>query len=189
MWQEEGSGVVVIGQGAPIAARLFGVPFAAAGGWFLYQLVQSVIGGGLTIAGWILLPVMTAAFLVPGWILLFGKKRTRLDIARREATEEFDFLVHTRRTVTRIPQEAHVMLRYEKGGGTNQYNTHVYLAPDDRRLILLALFDSTEKDRPLELGHKAARLFGIDLQDRRVEGGEVGAGGVVVERLGPEDAD
>jgi hypothetical protein len=32
-------------------------------------------------------------------------------------------------------------------------------------------------------------LFGIDVQDRRVEGGEVTAGGVVVDRLGPDDAD
>ena len=189
MWQEDGPGVVIIQQRAPVAGRLFGVPFAAAGGWFLYQFAGSVVGGGLTIAGWILLPVMTAAFLVPGGILLFGKKRTRLDIARREATEEFDFLVYTRRKVTRIPPDAHVMLRYEKGGGTNQYDAHVYLVPDDRSLVLLALFDAKEKSAAFELAQKAARLFGIDVQDRRVEGGEVTAGGVVVDRLGPDDAD
>jgi hypothetical protein len=82
----------------------------------------------MTIAGWIMLPRIAAVFLVPGWIILVGRKRTRLDVSRREAAEEFDFLVHTRRKVTAIARDAHVMLRYESAGdSSNVYLLHVYL--------------------------------------------------------------
>jgi hypothetical protein len=41
----------------------------------------------------------------------------------------------------------------------------------------------------MELGQRVARPLGIDVHDRRFESGEVTAGGVVIDRLGPEDAD
>src|SRR5262249_44476786 len=138
----------------------------------------------MTIFGWILLPVMAAAFLIPGWIILFGRKRTRIDATRREATEEFDFLVYTRRKATPIPRDAHVMLRNEKSG--NGTAIHVYLEPG---LILLTMFGPREKPAAVEFAQKIARLLGVDVKDLCVEQGEIDAAGVVVDRLGPEDAD
>jgi len=186
-WREDGPDVIVIEPGGIGPARLFGLPFAAAGAWFLYQLAGGAIGGGLTIAGWLLLPLFTATFLVPGWLILFGRKRTRIQVTLREAVEESDFLVYTRRQTSRIPADAHVMLRYEKVG--NGYDTHIYLVVSEKKNILLTIMPSADLAGAMTFAQKVAARLGLDVQDRRVAGGEVAAGGVVVDRLGPEDAD
>jgi hypothetical protein len=188
-WRDDGPGAAVITPGGIGVMRLLGTPFAAAGLWFLYQFLGGVLHPSeMTVFGWIILPVLAAVFLVPGWIILFGRKRTRLDATRREAIEEFDLLVFTRRKPTAIPREAHVLLRYEKGGSETNYPAHVYL-DSGGGLILLTMFGSKEKAAALAFAHRIAGLFGIDVQDRCFERGEVTAGGVVVDRLGPEDAD
>jgi hypothetical protein len=188
-WRQEGPDVFVVTPGGMGLVRLLGVPFAAAGLWFLYQFAGGVLHPSeMTIFGWLLLPVITAAFLVPGWLILFGRKRTRIDTTRRDATEEFDLLVYTRRKVTQIPRDAHLLVRYEKGGSDTNFPAHVYLAPGER-LILLTMFGAKEKTEALAFAHKVAATLGIDVQDRLFEHGEVTAGGVVVDRLGPDDAD
>jgi len=188
-WREDGPGVVVITPGGIGAMRLLGLLFGAPGAWLLYQFVDGVLHPDtMTIFGWVMLPVMAAVFVVPGWIILFGRKRTRIDITRREATEELDVLVYTRRKVTAIPRDAHVMLRYEQAGKSTIYPVHVYLEAGGT-LILLTMFGSKEKAAALEFAQKAARLLGVNVQDRCVERGEVSAAGVVVDRLGSEDAD
>jgi len=63
------------------------------------------------------------------------------------------------------------------------------LVPDEKRMILLALFRESDKAESLDFARQVAGLLGLDVQDRRVEHGEVTAGGVVVERLGPDEAD
>jgi hypothetical protein len=198
-WSEPAPGVVLVTPGGIGLVRLLGLFFAVPGAYFLYQFLDGVLHPSeMTIAGWIMLPAIAAVFLVPGWIILVGRKRTRLDVSRREAAEEFDFLVYTRRTVTAIPRDAHVMLRYESASdSSNVYLLHVYLDASAATpgncgrggLILLALFGAKEKPAALEFAHKVAGLFGTDVQDRCVEGGEVTAAGVVVDRLGPDEAD
>jgi hypothetical protein len=199
-FREQGPGAAVVTQGGVGAARLFGVPFLAAGGYFLYELATGAVRGELTIAGWVLLTLFTAVFVVPGWILCFGRKRTRLDASRREATEEFDYLVFARRTTTRVPADAHVMLRYEEGAsrtakgpitdtGITMYDIHVYLVGEREKLVLLALFPGGQRSEAMAFARKASGFFGIDVQDRLVEHGEITSGGVVVERLGPDEAD
>jgi hypothetical protein len=186
-WREEGPDVVVIVPGSIGPARLFGLPFAAIGAYFLYQLAGGAAGGELTAAGWIVLPVMAAVFLAPGWIILFGHKRTRIQVSLREATEEFDFLVYTRRQRTRIPAGAHVLLRYEKIG--ERYPAHVHLVISARKMILLAIMPDGDAEGAIAFARKVAARLGLDVHDRRVENGEVAAGGVVVDRLGPDEAD
>ena len=198
-WSEPAPGIVLITPGGIGLVRLLGLFFAVPGGYFLYQFLDGVVHPDtMTIAGWVMLPVIAAVFLVPGWIILFGRKRTRLDVSRREAVEEFDLLVYTRRTVTAIPRDAHVMLRYEAGSrDSNVYLLHVYLdtaapTPGTRGsggLILLALFGAKDKPSALEFARRVAGLLGTDVRDRAVESGEVNAAGVVVDRLGPDEAD
>ena len=186
-WKEEGPGVFVITPKGIGAVRLVGLVFGAPGAWLLYQFAGGVLHPDeMTIFGWILLPVMAAVFLVPAWIILVGRKRTRVDATLRQATEEFDLLVYTRRKTTTIPRDAHVMLRYEQQGKSTLFAAHVYLVPGATP-ILLAIF--TDKAGALAFAHKVAATLGADVQDRCVEHGEVTAGGVVVDRLGPEDAD
>jgi hypothetical protein len=188
-WREEGPGVVVVTPGGVGAVRLVGLFLAVPGGWLLYQFLDGVRHPStMTIFGWLLLPFMAAAFLVPGWIVLAGRKRTRIDATRREATEEFDLLVYKRRKTTAIPRDAHVMVRYEEGGKSSIVVTHIYLDAGGK-LILLTMFGSAEKSAAIEFARTVARLLGADVQDRCVEDGEIAAGGVIVDRLGPDDAD
>jgi hypothetical protein len=198
-WDDRTPGRVTISQGLG-PARLVGAPFFVAGVYFLYQFVDGALHPSqMTVAGWLLLPAVTAAFLVPGWILLFGRKRVRLDATLREVTEEFAFGAVTRRRTSRISPDAHVMLRYEKSGGQT-FAAHVYLVvqatepggvpePDRNQNVLLALFPSTDEPVALDFARQVAQRLGADVQDLRVEHGEVNAGGVVVERLGPDEAD
>jgi len=188
-WREDGPGVAVITPGGAGAVRLTGLLFGAPGAWLLYQFIGGVLHPEeMTIFGWILLPIMAAVFLVPAWVILVGRKRTRLDATRREATEEFDLLVHTRRKTTAIPRDAHVLLRSEQAGKSTIYATHVYLAAGGS-LILLTMFGDKDKAAALEFARRVGGLVGIDVQDRSVERGEVNAAGVVVDRLGPDEAD
>src|SRR6478609_10885195 len=114
-WQTEGS-QATIRQGGVIAARLFGLPFLAGGGYLAYQFLDGVLHPGeLTWAGWTLLPLMAAVFLVPGWILVAARKGVRLDRTRREVIEEFDYRVYTRRTVSPVTHDSTVLLRFEEG--------------------------------------------------------------------------
>jgi hypothetical protein len=186
-WREGGPGVAVVTPGGAGAVRLVGLVFGAPGAWLLYQFLGGVLHPSeVTIAGWVLLPLMAAVFLIPAWIILVGRKRTRLDATRREAAEEFDLLVYTRRKTTAIPRDAHVMLRYEKSG--NYYPAHVYLDAGGR-LVLLTMFASKEKAAALEFARKVAGFLGLDVHDRLVDRGDVNAGGVVVDQLEPDDAD
>ena len=179
-------------------ARLFGVPFLAVGGYFLYQLIGGLLHPAeMTIAGWILLPLMTAAFLVPGWLLVAFRKRAILDATTREVSDELDFLVHTRRTRTPIPTTARVLMRYERGAErktrgslTTSVRTGfllpVYLATGKKE-VLLALFGEREKPEATAFAKKAAAFLGLEVQDRLVEGGEITSGGHVVARAEDED--
>ena len=199
--QDGPSGVVVVDSlGKLGAARLFGLPFVLAGLYFLYYISVGLFGGGgLTIAGWILLPLMAAAFLVPGWLLLVVRKRVRLDGAARQAVEEWDFLIYTHRKRSEVATDAHVMLRLQRGARrhvrgpvfthTRQgFLIHVYLVTRKQQ-ILLALFDEDAESKAHDLARRAAAVFAIRVQDRIVRGGEITQGGVVVERLGEGDAD
>jgi hypothetical protein len=190
-WQTDGPAQATIRQGGVIVARLFGIPFLLAGLYFGYQFVGGALNGELLLGGWTLLPLMMAAFLVPGWILVFGRKRTRLDAARREVVEEMDYLVYTRRKASRVTSDSQVMLRYEQGSKSDtgtRYDIHVYVETG-AQMALIALFGDKQKTEALAFAAKAAAFLTIPVRDRLVENGEVTSGGVVVEQLDPEDAD
>ena len=192
-WQTEGPAQATIRQGGVVVARLFGVPFLAAGGYLAYQFLGGVLHPGeLTWAGWTLLPLMAAVFLVPGWILVAGRRRTRIDSVRREVVEEMDYLVYTRRVVSRVTSDSHVMLRYEqgsKGSTSTRYDIHVYVDTAGQRPALIALFSDGQKTEALAFAGKAAAFLSIPVRDRLVDNGEVTSGGVVVKELDPEEAD
>jgi len=189
-WQTDGPARATIRQGGVGAARLFGVPFLVVGGYFLYQFVAGALRGELLLGGWILLPLMTAAFLVPGWILVVGRRRTVLESARREVVEEMDYLVYTRRKVSRVSSDSHVMLRYEQGSkNSNRVDIHVYVDNAAERPVLIGLFTGAQKNEALAFAAKAAAFLTLPVRDRLVEEGEITAGGVVVEQLAGDDAD
>ena len=199
-WQTDGN-QATIRQGGVNAARLFGVPFLVFGGYLAYEFVDGALQPGeLTLAGWFGLPLISAVFLVPGWILIAGRKRTRIDRARREVIEEFDYLVYTRRTVSAMSADSKVLLRYEEGSTSStrgtvttrtstRYDIHVYVTDAGKSMPLIGLFTDRQKPEALAFAAKAAAFLGIGVQNCMIESGKVNSGGVVVEHLDSEDAD
>lgn len=190
-WQADGQ-QATIRQGGVMIARLLGLPFLAASGYLWYQFAGGLIHDELTWAGWTLLPLLAIAALVPGWILVVGRRRTRLDNARREIIQEFDFLVYQRRMVAPLTHDSHVRLRYERGGSNDHgtlYDIHADVVTPGQSDAMIGLFSDRQRSEALTFGAKAAAFLAIPLKDQMVEGGDVTSGGVVVEKLDPEDAD
>lgn len=189
-WAERGTHAVVT-LPVPFTARLFGLPFLGIG---LYLLRMLVIGAmhpaEMTVAGWILLPLITLAFLAPGLALVLLRKRVVIDAAARTAVDEMDFLLYTKRLSSPLLSSTHVMIRYELGtpgddDSDSVYWTHVYLMTE--KPVLIGMFAQQERAAADALARRVAMFLGVELQDKRIEGGEVNAGGVVVDRLGPDE--
>jgi hypothetical protein len=192
--QETEPGVFLITPTGAGAVRLVGLIFGAPGAWLMYQFLGGVLHPSeMTIFGWILLPIFAAVFLVATWVILFGTKRTRLDTRIREAVEEYDLRVYTRRTSTPIPRDAHMLVRYETGSSSRDDTTASFMTTVNLdaggKVILLAMYSDKDKAEAMLFAGKIAGLLGIDVRDRCFEHGEIAAGGVVVDKLGPEDAD
>jgi len=189
-WQTDGPARATIRQGGVGAARLFGVPFLLTGAYFAYQFAAGALQGELLVGGWTLLPLITAAFLVPGWILVVGRRRTVLESARREVIQEMDYLVYTRRIASPVRSDSHVMLRYEQGSkDSNRVDIHVYVDNAAQRPALIGLFTGGQKTEALAFAARAAAFLSLPVRDRLVEEGEITAGGVVVDRIAADDAD
>ena len=191
-WQSDGPSRATIREGGATLgiARLLGLPFLAAGGYFLYQFLGGLFSGGLLLGGWILLPLFAAVFLIPGWILVFGRRRTLIDNTRREIVQEMDYLVYTRRIVSRVTSDSSVMLRYEASStDRNRVDIHVYVDNGNEQRAMIGLFTDRQKTEALAFAAKAAAFLTIPLKDRLVEKGDINSAGVVVEQLDPEDED
>lgn len=96
-------GSLVVRQTGGVAAKLFGLPFAAVGVWFLYQFLMAFIDivkapkGSLPyIPGLLLLLVMMLAFGAPGVLLMFGKRLVTVDAMTREVSAVRDYVFTTR---------------------------------------------------------------------------------------------
>src|SRR5262245_2570797 len=190
-WREDGPSAIVVEQRGSWIVRLFGLPFLGVGGNLLYQIADGVRHADLTVAGWIGLPLAAATFLVPGWLLCFARRRTRLDLAERAMTEELDLVVFRRRKAHAVPAAATVRVRHElrrtgsdgAGGSRNHLFCPVELELEPGRYALVAEFDGQEDEDALQLARRVRALFGIRVRDERKKDGET------IEEVGAEDAD
>lgn len=200
-WQQDGQQATIRQGGALVnGARLIGVPFLIAGGYLLYQFGGGLVNGELTVAGWIVLPLLGIAVALPGWCLLLWRRRIRLDNARREVIEEIDFILFKRRKAVAITNDSCIRLRYEEGSTSTtkgavathsrtRYDIHVDAVVPGKPDTLIALFAEAQKPEALALAARAGAFLGVAVKDRMVEGGDVTSGGVVVDALDPEEAD
>lgn len=192
-WQPQPDGTVLIPQPIRMAARLFGLPFLAIGGWFSYQLImathESVSAGGLgelagNILGLLILLFMALLFGAPGVLLVVARKFLLLRPAPRQVVELFDFFVYRKENRRDIPTEAFVTLRFEAVSPTSTSATRghshfacmVYVKVSARDRILAAMTESA--DRARELGRETATLLGLQLEDTiDADRSRCGAGG------------
>ncbi|HVQ28169.1 MAG TPA: hypothetical protein VMV21_01240 [Vicinamibacteria bacterium] len=171
-WSRDDRGLVIHQKGSLIT-RLFGVPFLAAAGIFAWHLVTGLLGfvvpsqGQLTGAGLVMLPICVLLFGTPGWILVFGRKRTVLDAARRMAIEERDFLIHSFREETAVPRDAVIRAHIEASQGSNRTIVLllVEIVSKKESPIQIAVFDPKEVVPARELAMEAAGVLGASLVD------------------------
>jgi len=188
-WQQDGQQAIIKQGGVALnAARLVGVPFLWAGGYFLKIFADGVINDDLTVAGWIGLPLMGLAIALPGWCLMVWRRRARLDNAKREAAEELDFIIFKRRRAAPVTSSSIVRLRYQAIKDTTKSHIHVDVVTPGQNDTMIGLFDEGQKAEALELAKRAAAFLGITVADKMVEGGIVTSGGVVVDENDPEYA-
>ena len=171
-WSRDDRGLTIHQKGS-LTTRLFGVPFLAAAGIAGWHFVTGLLGfvvrslGELTLAGLVMLPVFILAFSVPGWILVFGRKRTVLDVARRVVVEVRDFLVHSLRDETAVPKDAAVRAHIEASQGSNRTIVLllVEIVSKKEAPIQIAVFDPKEVEPARELAIAAAGVLGVSLVD------------------------
>ena len=171
-WSREDRGLVIHQKGSLIT-RLFGVPFLAAAGIFGWHLVTGLLGfvvpsqGQLTGAGLVMLPICVLLFGTPGWIMVFGRKRTVLDAGRRVAIEVRDFLIHSFREETAVPRDAVIRAHIEASQGSNRTIVLllVEIVSKKNSPIQIAVFDPKEVVPARELAMEAAGVLAVSLVD------------------------
>ena len=190
-WQQDGQQVIIRqGGGALNAARLVGLPFILAGGYFLKIFWGGLMNDELAgVGGWVVLPLLGLAIAFPGFCLMVWRRRATLNNANKEVAEELDFIVFKRRWAAAVSSGSFVRLQYQAIKDTTKSHIHVDIVTPAQRDTMIGLFDEHQKAESLELAKKAAAFLGITVKDRLVEGGTVTSGGVVVDESDPEYAD
>lgn len=169
----DGAGTIRIVLGGGGAARLFGVPFLLAGLWFGYYLILGLIGfatgeSGLEmIPGTILVIIMTAAFFLPGWALLFSRAVIEIDRARGTVSVVRDLRFYRHRHERKLAEFSaiDVDLLSTAPNKRNSRAFEVNLAAHARANQVIGLFD--DADEALRHGQQLSGLLGLPLQDHR----------------------
>ncbi len=171
-WTRDDRGLVIQQKGN-LVARLFGVPFLAAAAILGWHFVAGLVGfvvpsqGQLTVAGLVMLPLCVLAFGTPGWILVFGRKRTEIDATRRSVVEVRDFLVHSFREESEVPKDAAVRAHLEGSQGSKRTIVLLLVEIVSRKQapVQLAVFDGKEEAPSRELAMEAAGVLGVPFVD------------------------
>lgn len=179
-WTVEGKNRIVVTLNAGVGRYIFGIPWLAFGVYFLYRyLILGIaeyikagdIAGVFTGAlGWLLIILFFGGiFIVPGWVLVFLRRKVVIDAARGEVDEKNDYLIFSRSKTHPLADFNNVLRvgTYSKGttsrGGTTTYMYDVRLMPrvirKERDYVLVGTMqDEAEAER---LGRATSEL--VDL--------------------------
>ena len=172
MTEDAGPLRIVLGGGG--AARLFGVPFLLAGLWFGYYLILSLASfvtgqsGPEMIPGLILLIVMTAAFFLPGWMLLAARAVVEIDRSAGVVNVMRDLRFYKHRSTRRLSEFSSLqvdLLRRSSNRQSGGRSFKVDLAAPSRNNQVVGLFD--DPDAALAHGRRLSALLGLPVQDCR----------------------
>lgn len=169
----EGPGEVRIVLGGGGAARLFGVPFMAAGLWFGYYLVLSLwsfvtgASGAEMIPGTILLIVMTAAFFLPGWMILAARAVVEIDRTSGTVKVARDLRFYQHRHERRLSEFSalKVDLLSTAPNKRNRNAFEVELVAASRKNQVVGLFD--DGDAALAHARQLSAAIGLPVLDER----------------------
>jgi len=161
---------------APLAARLFGLPFLLVGGYLAYQLaggVADLVAGRAAIAemlaGTLLLILMTAAFLVPGWLLVASRAFMDIDRATRSVTYTRDFRVYQWRNVRQLSEfdciEVDHLTVSTNRQSSGKASYQIELAARSRKNVVVGLFDDGKA--ALTVARELSSAIDLPVVDRR----------------------
>lgn len=165
-----------IGLSGGTAARLFGLPFLLAGLYLGYYLVTglfALLTGRAALSefflGTIVLLVMTAAFLVPGWLLMFSRARVEIDRVARTVTSTRDLRVYKlqeRRALSEFNRVIVDRLKVSsrQSGPTRRLTYKVDLGGAAAKNLLVGVFDEWED--ALAHGRRLGSVIGLPVEDR-----------------------
>ena len=153
-------------------ARLFGLPFLAIGLYLAYHLVLSlyyVVTGQVPITdvliGTPLLLLFTAAFLVPGWLLLFSRGRVEIDRVARTVDYVRDLRVYQHRAKHKLADFDRIEVDIVRSS-SNQSKARVYqaeLAGERPKKVTVGLFDSATE--ALAGAQRLSGMLGLPVKD------------------------
>ena len=150
----ESGGTIEITLSGGTAARLFGAPFLLAGAYLAYNLVLGLVElvtGRAAIAevffGTVILLVMTAAFLVPGWLLVASRARVDIDRTSRRLVSIRDLRVYQHRQERSLDEFSAISVDRLGASRTRQSSVRswqVELTAPTRKNQVIGLFDDDE---------------------------------------------
>jgi len=171
---EDGTPLTVVLRG-DTTARLFGAPFLLVGGYLGYQLAGGVLDlltGRAPVAemfvGTLLLAIVTAAFLVPAWLLIFSRARIEIDRTARTVTYVRDLRIYQRRQQHALSEFDRIdvdLLSVSPNRRSNSRAYQVELAGSRPGTIPVGVFDDGEQ--ALMFGHRLGAMIGLPAADLR----------------------
>jgi hypothetical protein len=154
------------------AARLFGLPFLAIGLYLGYHLILSVyyvVTGQVPITdvliGIPLLVIFTAAFLVPGWLLMFSRGRVEIDRVARTVDYVRDLRVYQHRARHKLTDFDRIEVDIVRTS-SNVSKARVYqaeLAGNRPTKVTVGLFDSAAE--ALAGAQRLGGMLGLPVKD------------------------
>jgi hypothetical protein len=151
---------------------LIAVPCFFFGGYFfvrffvlgVVEYIQAGDWGGLfgNPLGWLVILLMSAAFLVPGWIFATLRRRVVLDTAARTLTDTKDFLVYRRSRTISLAAVKAVVLVAEPVRKTSRHHYTVRLVSAAKESLPVGVMDDETAGEALGLA--VAAMLGLTLE-------------------------
>lgn len=172
----EETGAITIQMSGGLSGRLFGLPFLVAGGWLASQVVGAVTdlvtgraAGAQMAAGLLVLIVVTAAFLVPGWMLVCARSRVEIDRTSGAVTAVRDYRVYQQREQRRLSEFTRLAVDMLTTASNPRRRANpafqVELVAPTGGNVLVGLAD--DGSSAMDLGRRLGALLGLPVEDLR----------------------
>ena len=148
----EQGGRLEITLGGDTTSKLIAVPLLLIGGYFAYQLVAGLLdiargraALGEMAVGTVLVLIMAAAFLVPGWMLLAARARIEIDRTARTVSAVRDLRLHQIRERRSLDEFERVEVDRLTVAPNRQTAGRTWqVEPRSKTNVLVGLFDDDE---------------------------------------------
>jgi len=173
-WIQEGKERIVV-TGNPGAGRyIFGIPWLLFGVYFLYRylimgIVEYIQAGDIIgiftgALGWLaIILIFGGIFIVPGWALVFLRRKVVIDALQREVDEKNDFLIFSRGKSHLLANFDRILLvetysRSKDGPGIYMHDIRLMAKEAQEYVLVGVMQDEAEAER---LGQAVSELTGL----------------------------